>query len=446
MSQSFIEGPRLPDLGAPDSRLAYAGTAQEGHNASGRAREAHLLVALERKLARPADSERRRLQKAVSVLIGMAGGLMALLFAAVYAAHSLPMIAWLYALTTFWTAISIIILLRWPRAYYGIVLSTCLYVTIHPWIVTVASGGLSTGLLAMMWALLGPVVALLLLDRRAALLNAALFACAAMVATFLDARAAVFAITISGSTRLFLSVLNSVVPSLIVILSSLFLFDRLEEALEQTDDLLSNMLPGWVSSRLKHSPASIAEGYDDVTVLFADIVEFTRMSAGVNPCHVVGLLNDVFGEFDRLADRHRLEKIKTIGDAYMVVGGLERDGSDHCRRMIAFALDMLAAVHDRTPAWNGERLALRIGVHRGPVVAGVIGRRKLSFDVWGDTVNVASRMEYCGLPNTIQVTAAVRDRLSDGFQFEPREPFHVKGKGMMATYLLRPVGTLAAEQ
>ncbi len=394
------------------------------------------LAWLERHLALATDSERRRVQKVASVLVGAGGGLMALVLGVIYATSGVEDVAGLYLITTLWTCLSIGAMLLWPRSFYGLVMVTSIYVTLHPWAVTVLTGGYGSGLLPMMWALLGPVAALLLLDERPALLDAGLFVVAAIVAALLDPLAALHPLPLSAHTRAILGFISATVPTLMVIVSSVFLLAQLERAFALADSLLRNMLPSPIAQRLKHSPGIIAEGCDDVTVLFADIVDFTRRSDGVDPCQIVTLLNSLFADFDALCGRHSLEKIKTIGDAYMVVGGLD-GGDDHCQRVVAFALDLLESSRNHI-AWDGQPIAMRIGVHRGPVVAGVIGDRKYSFDVWGDTVNVASRMEYCGLPDTIQVTAAVRSSLDGRYQWEAREPFYVKGKGLMTTYLLRP--------
>ncbi len=360
---------------------------------------------------------------------------MALVLGTIYASSHVYGVAGLYLVTTVWTCLSICAMLVWPRSYYGVVMATSIYVTLHPWLVTVMTGGYGSGLLPMMWALLGPVAALLLLDERPAILDAGLFVAAAAVAAMVDPLAAARPLPLSEHTRATLGLISATVPSLMVVVSSVLLLSQLERALALADSLLYNVLPTPIARRLKQHPGIIAEGYEDVTVLFADIVDFTRLSDGVDPCQIVTVLNELFAEFDALCGRHSLEKIKTIGDAYMVVGGLGGD-DDHCDRVIAFAVDVLETSRHYT-AWDGHPLVLRIGIHRGPVVAGVIGQSKYSFDVWGDTVNVASRMEYCGLPDVIHVTAAVRSSLDGHYLWEEREPFYVKGKGLMTTYLLR---------
>jgi class 3 adenylate cyclase len=211
---------------------------------------------------------------------------------------------------------------------------------------------------------------------------------------------------------------------------------RLLQAEQATSErLLLNILPRPIADRLKRRPGVIADGFPDATVLFADIVDFTRLSADLPPEHLVAWLNDLFSSFDHLSDDYGLEKIKTVGDAYMAVAGLPAPREDHARVAAEMALAMQHEVARRT-APNGEPLRMRIGLHSGPVVAGVIGVRKFIYDLWGDTVNTASRMESHGLAGAIQVTEAAHERLREAYSFEERGVVMIKGKGEMRTYLL----------
>jgi len=209
----------------------------------------------------------------------------------------------------------------------------------------------------------------------------------------------------------------------------------LAEEERKSEHLLRNILPGPIADRLKENEQTIADGFSEVTILFADIVEFTLMSARMSPEAVVAMLNEVFSAFDRLTETHGLEKIKTIGDAYMVVGGLPEPRSDHAQAVAELALDMLNAV-EHLPPRGAERLRIRIGIHLGPVVAGVIGRNKFAYDLWGDAVNTAARMESSGVPDRIQVTHETYDRLRHRYVFEERGTVSIKGKGTMETYFL----------
>jgi len=211
--------------------------------------------------------------------------------------------------------------------------------------------------------------------------------------------------------------------------------DELRQQRLMSERLLLNVLPQPIAERLKRGETNIADSFSAATVLFADIVNFTGLSSHIAPEELVGLLNRVFSVFDKLADRYHLEKIKTIGDAYMVVGGVPTAIPDHVEAIAAMALGMMRATN-RFKTRNKQTIRLRIGIHTGPVVAGVIGSRKFTYDLWGDTVNVASRMESQGELGRIQVSEAVYEKLGDRFTFAPRQPIEIKGKGLMNTYWL----------
>ncbi len=220
---------------------------------------------------------------------------------------------------------------------------------------------------------------------------------------------------------------------------------ELERLLHENERLLLNILPQPIADRLRKGERLIADRFDDVTLMFADIVEFTRLSSTMSPDELVTVLNDVFTAFDELVDRHGLEKVKTIGDAYMVVGGMPELSDDHTVRVAAMAIELADRVASIDAA---ERLGVRfrIGIHCGPVVAGVIGTKKFIYDVWGDTVNMASRMESLGVPGRVQVSGAVEERLRDRFRFEARGIIDVKGKGPTPTwFLLGPVASPRAQ-
>jgi class 3 adenylate cyclase len=206
-----------------------------------------------------------------------------------------------------------------------------------------------------------------------------------------------------------------------------------EQARSQT--LLLNVLPRRIAEQLLRREGSIAERFDSTTVLFADIVNFTQLSERTPATEVVQMLDQVFSRFDALADQHGLEKIKTIGDAYMVVGGVPEARADHATAVAKMSLDMLRVLRElEGPAFAS--LSLRIGIHSGPVVAGVIGKRKFAFDLWGDTVNTASRMESHGLPDRVHVSEATFKLLEGQFAFEARGPMPIKGKGVLSTWFL----------
>jgi class 3 adenylate cyclase len=210
-----------------------------------------------------------------------------------------------------------------------------------------------------------------------------------------------------------------------------------EKANRENEQLLLNILPPSIADRLRGGETVIADRFDEMTVLFADCVGFTELSSRLSPTELVVVLNEVFSIFDNLADRYGLEKIKTIGDAYMVVGGLVPDGEgrSHVARVADMALDVIDAVADYR-ARTGSPLEVRIGMHAGPTVAGVIGLKKFIYDVWGDAVNMASRMESTGIPGRIQVSEQTQERLASEFVFESRGEIEVKGKGRLRTWFL----------
>ncbi|MEW6493892.1 MAG: adenylate/guanylate cyclase domain-containing protein [Cyanobacteriota bacterium] len=211
--------------------------------------------------------------------------------------------------------------------------------------------------------------------------------------------------------------------------------EKLSEAQKKSERLLLNILPEAIAEQLKDGQKHIADGFTDVTILFADIVGFTDLSAQISPTQLVHLLNEIFSAFDQLSDRYELEKIKTIGDAYMVVGGIPKPRSDHADAIAQIALAMQQEV-DQFNAKHNATLSIRIGINTGPVVAGVIGTKKFIYDLWGDAVNTASRMESHGVAGYIQVTESTYRCLRDQYQFEERGVIQVKGKGEMMTYFL----------
>ena len=220
------------------------------------------------------------------------------------------------------------------------------------------------------------------------------------------------------------------------------LYDQLEQSLnslreeqEKSERLLLNILPGAIAARLKKGESTIADHFPEVTVLFADITGFTELAAKTSPAEIVRLLNEIFSALDTLAEKNNLEKIKTIGDAYLVVGGLPEPMENHAEAIAEMAL----GIRDELVRFNrqcGTCFSMRIGINTGPVIAGIIGRNKFIYDLWGDTVNLASRMESHAPPASIQVTGATYDLLRDKYVFEDRGEIEVKGRGSLKTHLL----------
>ena len=203
---------------------------------------------------------------------------------------------------------------------------------------------------------------------------------------------------------------------------------RVEQA--RAEDLLLNILPSSIADRLKVDTQTIADQFSSASILFADVVDFTPRSELLEPAEVVGLLDHLFSHFDALAERYGVEKIKTIGDAYMVAAGVPQPRPDHARALVSMGLDMVEAMHSSDEVGH-LGLELRVGINSGPVVAGVIGRKRFLYDLWGDAVNTASRMESHGTPGRVQITRATYELVADDFECEPRGTIAVKGKGEM---------------
>ena len=306
-----------------------------------------------------------------------------------------------------------------------------------PFVLQLSLGGFIASSGVVLWSFTSPLGALLFSGRHAAARWFAGFVAIIAVSAILDPHLASKAAEIPQWLRISFFALNVLgVTATCFVLLHYFVRERdraaemVEAERERSERLLLNILPEPIAERLKSGESLIADGTPEVGVLFADIAGFTPMSASMEPDELVRLLNRVFTEFDGLAARHGLEKIKTIGDAYMVASGLLGGGPDHLKTLAEMALDMQQAARS-----SGE-VELRIGIDIGPVVAGVIGVRKFSYDLWGDTVNTASRMESHGVPGAIHVTDRARARLAEWFTFEDRGLVEIKGKGLMRTHLL----------
>lgn len=212
--------------------------------------------------------------------------------------------------------------------------------------------------------------------------------------------------------------------------------ESLANEFQYANSLLLNILPESIAKRLGNESGSIADRFSETSVLFADIANFTSFSETTSPDRLVQLLDHLFVRFDNCTDSFQCEKIKTIGDAYMVASGIPEQVERHAEQLVRLGLKMLFEI-EQFNQQEGVALSLRVGIHSGPVVAGVIGRKKFSYDLWGDTVNTASRMESSGVEGSIQVTQAVKDRVGDLFLFESRGTIEVKGKGSLETFLVR---------
>src|SRR5690606_20076094 len=292
------------------------------------------------------------------------------------------------------------------------------------------------------WAVLSPVGALMILGTRQSTPWFALFMALAAVSWQMNTIFANNALPIPTHVKDTFFVMNLTGTATILYIVMRYFQSQKERVLQalaieqaRSDKLLLNILPESIASRLKAESLNIADSHEAVTIMFADLVNFTQISAGMPPSELVNLLNQVFSRFDQLSEKYGLEKIKTIGDAYMVVGGVPNARPDHAEAVARMALDMQRVLRE-VAAKNGKDIKMRIGINSGPVIAGVIGNSKFSYDLWGDTVNVASRMEHYAQPDTIQVTEATYQLLEDKFSFRALGLIEVKGRGPVAAYVL----------
>ena len=391
-----------------------------------------LFQTFARAVTLPVDTPGERFRKIAFVLIQLLYVLLSLASVGTYAPLGVTGGVVIYLTSTLLGLLLFGFLIR-TRRFRQYVNLTLVYISAVHLTTRVLQGGYQSGV--MIWFILVPLAATIFLPKWQLIAWWAFFAIVELVLIPVDPLLASQAVIQAGSPAFFygLSVV-AVVTALVVVFR--YLVNEIDHARKQADVLLLNILPGPIADRLKQKHEVIADGYPEVTVLFADIVDFTRLSSHANPVEVVKVLNDIFSDFDDLAKRHGLEKIKTIGDAYMVAGGLPVTREDHCDAVVSFALDMLDKIKQHH-AWNNEPIHLRVGINTGPVVAGVIGQQKFIYDLWGDAVNTASRMESNGLVDVIQVTETVKRKLDGKYIFEQREPIEIKGKGQMVTYLLR---------
>jgi len=310
-----------------------------------------------------------------------------------------------------------------------------------PFLLQIALGGFINSSAVILWSLICPMSALIFAGPRQAARWFAFYLLLVVVSGFLQA----FVRTtnnLSPTLVILFFVLNVSTVSAIVFAFLVFFIHQKDVAYkllgaerEKSENLLLNILPKEIAEILKNQSGTIADHYDHVSILFADLVNFTPLSAQVSPSEMVGLLHEIFSHFDSLVDQYGVEKIETVGDEYMAACGVPRSNANHAQAVARLALAMCAYLADFPPRY-GRRLEIRIGIHSGPIVAGVIGRKKFAFELFGDTVNTANRMQSHGIPGKIQITQTTYELLKQEFVCEPRGNVMVKGKGEMETWFL----------
>jgi guanylate cyclase len=400
--------------------------------------------------ADPRDDEDTRLRKALLLLISVLILPIAFIWGTLYLAFGTQAgyVAYIYAAVV----LAAILVYARTRDVDFLMRVQLVAILFAPTLSMIPVGGILASGGVGIWGVLAPLGALIFIDVRSGVRWFVAF-----LAVFLGSGiAGVVLVSTSSLPAWFVNVmlaLNITVGgSIIFTLLAVFAQQRqdalvaLRSEQDRAEGLLLNILPRSIAEKLKAQPQTIADQITAASVLFADVVDFTPQSEHMSPAEVVGILDDLFSHFDDLAERHGLEKIKTIGDCYMVAAGVPSPRPDHARAMALMALDMVDAMRPGG-AMGDLGMELRVGINSGPVVAGVIGRKRFLYDLWGDAVNTASRMESHGTPGRIQITEATHELLGDEFECEYRGTVTIKGKGDMETWYLvgrRPATTSRA--
>jgi guanylate cyclase len=319
--------------------------------------------------------------------------------------------------------------------------SQLILILLLPFFLMVSLGGYVNSSAVILWSLLCPLGALLFAEQRTSPRWFVAYLALVILSGFLQPYVRLTNLIPSGMLIAFF-VLNIGAVSLIVFLLLYYFIGQknlaytlLHQEQERSESLLLNVLPAEIADRLKAGERTIADHYDSASVLFADLVGFTPLAVEMPPVRMVELLNEIYSHFDSLVEKYQVEKIRTIGDSYMIASGVPHRRPDHAHVLARLALELNAYL-DSFPPVRDRRMSFRIGVNSGPLIAGIIGRKKFSYDVWGDTVNTASRMESHGEPGKIQITAGTYELIKNEFICEPRGQIEVKGKGLMDTWYL----------
>jgi len=383
---------------------------------------------------KPGGRDEDRLASGLFLLVSGSGAAAGALWALGYALLGRPLSAAVPgAFAVAATALGIMLLRRRNLGRLREVM--LLLILMLPAVLQASLGGYVKGSAVVMWSFFAPLSALVFFGARAGWGWLAGFLAVAGVLALLDARLAQSVPPLPAAAQIALFTFNLCgVAALVTLVLAYFRIQR-DEATERSEQLLLNVLPPEIAERLKHKEYPIADRFDDVSVLFADMVGFTERSARESPEVTVDVLNEFLTAFDELAQQHGLRPMRTTGDSYLVVGGLPVAMPDHAEAVANMALDMLDKV-DGLNRLRGWAVSFRIGINSGPAMAAVVGRHRFTYDVWSDAVNTASRMESSGVPGRIQVTEETYRRLMATHEFECRGEIDIKGKGIMRTYFL----------
>jgi adenylate cyclase len=375
------------------------------------------------------DSDETALRKRLAVALCTGTLPLTLLWSVIYLAAGAPIAAAIPGFYTAFTPINTAIFAH-TRNFRFYRFSQLLLILLLPWLVTLSLGGFKQSSVVIIWAALCPLGSLLLEELRSTSFWIVGFVVLLILSATLQPVLSPAALPELFITWFFVLNVGAVVT---ITFGLLYYFvGRRNFFQQQAEMLLLNILPKEISAALKAEQRTIADEYPAVSILFADVVGFTPMAAKMTPMELVGLLNQVFLCFDGLIEKYDLEKIKTIGDCYMVASGVPRSRADHAAALVDLALDMQAVVAGTR--FGDRQLALRIGINSGPVVAGIIGRKKFTYDLWGESVNLASRMESHGRTRCIQITRSTHELIEDAFNCEAVGLIEVKGVGHMEVW------------
>jgi len=383
--------------------------------------------------ADPNDDDDIRLQKSLLVVCAIPFMFAGALWGLMYILFHEPLAG---AIPLSYGIISLISTIHFGRThqYQFFRFSQLTLILLLPFFLMVALGGFINSSAVVLWSLICPLGAMLFDEPRHAPRWFLAFVGLVILSGFLQPHVR-FSNNLSSTLVIFFFVMNLIAVGSLVFMMVFYFVGQKNMFQQKSEALLLNILPKEIAAILKNESRTIADHFDSASVLFADMVGFTPLSAQLPPVEMVELLNEVFSFFDSLLDKYNVEKIRTIGDSYMVASGVPRGRPDHAQALVCMALEMRDHIASHT--FRGDqRVNFRIGINSGSMIGGVIGRRKFVYDVWGDAVNVASRMESHGLGGAVQITRATYELIKDQFVCEPRGTVNVKGKGEMEVWLV----------
>ncbi|MEK6222162.1 MAG: adenylate/guanylate cyclase domain-containing protein [Chloroflexota bacterium] len=382
----------------------------------------------------PEDSEEIKLQKAILTIISFLIATAGMFWGGLYFYYGVPLsgiVPMSYAIISY---LSLLIFFR-TKSYKFFRFSQLLLMLFLPFILQWSLGGIALGSMVMIWAFLNPLGALMFEGPKKATPWFAAYVALNIFSGWLDPRLPIPANRVPENGVILLYVMNITVMAFITFGVLRYFVLQRDAARQRSEELLDNMLPKQIADELRVEKKTTAKQYKEASILFADLVGFTSMSEEMTPTEMIALLNEIYSKFDQFVENFGVEKIRTIGDNYMVASGVPESRDDHAQAIANLALAMQSYAH-QLRLDNGHKIEFRIGINSGPLIAGVVGQKKFQYDIWGDAVNIASRMESHGIPGKIQVAESTFQLLKEDYAFEPRGLLSIKGKGELKTWFL----------